>query len=146
MRSTHLLTILSQAALSEADFTASRSDRLMHCKSFLTTTEETTYHHWYHVPTTNLAVCQNRADPTIPSLQATETAVVWPCSEGRRRIVLFPSPPNVNQLGVKQLYRILEYSLGFFIIVLGINQSTCSYMVHAFTTEICSFRAAVGRY
>ena len=37
MRSTHLLTILSQAALSEADCTASRSDRLMHCKSFLTT-------------------------------------------------------------------------------------------------------------
>ena len=37
MRSTHLLTISSQAALSEADCTASRSDRLMHCKSFLTT-------------------------------------------------------------------------------------------------------------
>ena len=37
MRSTHLLTISSQAALSEADCTASRSDRLMNCKSFLTT-------------------------------------------------------------------------------------------------------------
>ena len=37
MRSTHLLTISSQAALSEADCTASRSERSMHCKSFLTT-------------------------------------------------------------------------------------------------------------
>ena len=40
-----------------------------------------------------------------------------------------------SDLGVKQLYRVLEYSLGFFKNNRTRNKSEYSFMVHAFTTE-----------